>query len=523
MNDYLKNKKGEPLLLMGLQAHNSSTGTPLLDKAILAIKKYGGNVLETPLYWFDIEPEEGVYRFDMIKDTINRCREAGLYLIFLWFGSSKNGHPNYVPEYIKLQPEKYRMAIGADGAPVPAISVHCMETLEKDKAAFEKVMEFIRDFDGSIGTVLAMQVQNEFGYGGTDRDYSDIAQADYEKPVPEELAGVELEDMGVSDPNATDWRGRFGRHAHEAFSAWYHARYTEYIAAAGKKIYDIPMFVNVMLGENGIEEPGHSYNTGAAVGRVIDIWKKGAPSIDLLCPDIYRAARDDYERVCARYAREDNALFIPESATTGTPNAINIIRAIGKYNAIGVCGFGAENALDDNDELTPAAYDVAMTMRAVMNAAPLLIKYRGTDNIIPIIQEEFEVTKYIRLDDYHVTANFLSAGAGRRRAVTGKNAHFYTDRGRALLIRTGKDEFFLAGAGVSIDFVKRPDPLDENPYPHLNSRLSTQLNFLSVEEGHFAGDKWVIDFIRNGDESNYALYVHDGGIVRIRMNPNRGM
>lgn len=90
-------------------------------------------------------------------------------------------------------------------------------------------------------------------------------------------------------------------------------------------------------------------------------------------------------------------------------------------------------------------------------------------------------------------------------------------------MQTGEDEFFLAGAGLALDFLRRPDPADENPYPHLASRQANQLNFLSVEEGHFEGDKWVVDYLRNGDESNFSLYAHEGQVVRLRLNPNIGM
>ena len=65
----------------------------------------------------------------------------------------------------------------------------------------------------------------------------------------------------------------------------------------------------------------------------------------------------------------------------------------------------------------------------------------------------------------------------------------------------------------------RPDPMAENSFSVLKSRQNGTLNFLTVEEGHFEGDTWVCDRYRNGDESNFELYVHRGEIVRIRLNP----
>src|SRR5690606_23901146 len=134
---------------------------------------------------------------------------------------------------------------------------------------------FIKEYDEMEKTVIAVQIENEMGYANTDRDYSHKACEDYAKPVPEILRDVILEDTGLEnmDPNVLDkttWRGCFGRHAHEAFSAWYHACYINEIARAGKACYDIPMITNVMVGEQGYEEAGRCYNSGAAVGRVLD-------------------------------------------------------------------------------------------------------------------------------------------------------------------------------------------------------------------------------------------------------------
>ena len=103
-----------------------------------------------------------------------------------------------------------------------------------------------------------------------------------------------------------------------------------------------------MIGETGYEEPGKCYNSGAAVGRVLDIWKKGAPALDLIAPDIYNPELSVYSRICSRYARPDNALFIPETSPTGEAFAMDLIRAAADYGAIGLCGFGAESALTNN-------------------------------------------------------------------------------------------------------------------------------------------------------------------------------
>lgn len=534
MNDFIKDENGRPLLLLGLQAHNSSTGTDMIKKSIKAISLYGGNVLEAPIYWNLIEPEKDVYDMTMLKDLIDETRNAGLKLIILWFATSKNGHPNYAPEYIKLHPEIYRVAIGSDKAPVASLSPHCKETLERDKKAFQHVMRFLKEYDEAHRTVVAVQIENEMGYANTDRDYSLMAQADYEKEIPSILQNVILEDTGLNnvangEPDKSTWRGCFGRHAHEVFSSWYHAIYINEIAGGGKECYNPPMTTNVMIGEAGYEEAGRCYNSGAAVGRMLDIWKLGAPNLDYICPDIYEPVTSNYKRICSRYNRSDNALFIAESPIAGEANAINSLLAVDDYNAIGICCFGAESALNEDGTLLDGARTMAITMKTISALSPLLVKYRGTGAVHAFVQEEFAAKQYKKLPRYHIEAHFINNknnlyGLGSRINLRAEeNKWHLKERGRGLLVQTGEDEFYLAGSGLALDFIRRPDPMDDNPYLQLSSRQAGQLNFLSVEEGHFEGDQWIVDYVRNGDESNFSLYVHGGQAVRIRLNPNIGM
>lgn len=529
-NDFLKDEHGNPFMVIGVQAHNSSTGTPLIQKAIQVVREYGGNCLEAPVYWYRLEPEMDHYDMSLVKGLIDEVRAAGLKLIILWFGTSKNGHPNYVPEYIKQDSKKYRIAKGADGAPVASLSPHCMNTLERDEKAFGKLMEFLKEYDEKTRTVLAVQIENEMGYANTDMDYSEETKAAYMQEVPECLEDIILEDSGANEfenINISPWRKKFGRYAHEAFSAWHHAKYIGQIAQTGKSIYDLPLLTNVMVGEQGYEEAGLCYNAGAAVGRMLDIWKAGAPALDFIGPDIYNQNRREYTRICKRYDRNDNPLFIPESPLFGEANAMNALLAAADFGAIGICCFGAEHALNADGKLLDQCRDMAVTMRTIANMAPLLIRYRKMGNIYAVAEEEFETSRYIKLKNYHVIAHFMHTEEhphlGYTQEIIDRNGKNKTKiRGRALLIQTGENEFFIGGAGVSFDFIKRPLADEENNFVLLSSRQSGQLNFLSVEEGHFEQDRWIVDFIRNGDETNFSHYVLDGQVVYVRLNPDVG-
>ena len=512
---------GNPFLPLGLQVNNSSTGDPeMLDREMAALKLFHGNVLEAPVYWFKSEPEQGVFDFSDLDDLVRRCREAEVFLIPLWFGFNKNGHPNYAPEWVKLHPETYHLAKGPDGADVASLSPLCEATREADCRAFCALMRHIAELNRERRTILAVQVENEIGLANTDMDYA--ATGLYQQPVPAVLDGIELEDSGV-EPAGTSWKSRFGRHAHEAFMAWASACYVEQLAAAGKAICSLPMIINVRLGENGFEEAGLCYNSGAAVGRVIDIYKAAAPSVDLICPDMYISSREQYRRVLNRYARQDNDLFIPESSPVGIANAMNMMEAFGDFGCIGMCCFGGSQTLDLEGNLLPEARLAAESMHALRAISPLLLKYRNTGRVHAIVQQEFMDRQYIRLENYHIEAKFINRIPGRTSSrintTDPANRDVLEARGRAILVQSDEHEFYLAGCGVRVDFRHLPDPLAENSFPVLMSRQNGTLNFLSVEEGHFEGDAWVCDRYRNGDESNFELYVHRGELVRIRINP----
>ena len=202
-----------------------------------------------------------------------------------------------------------------------------------------------------------------------------------------------------------------------------------------------------------------------------------------------------------------------------------MMEAFADYGCIGMACFGAGHAVDMEGNLLPESREMALSMRTVANLAPLLIKYRGTGRVHALVQQEFMDKQYIPLEGWHIEVKFANAsgrwGMGSfLNTAAPENADVLSARGRGLLIQTGENEFYLAGCGVKVDFRRRPDPVLEDNYPILASRMNGTLNFLSVEEGHFEGDRWVCDRVRNGDESNFELFSHRGQAVRIRLNPN---
>lgn len=537
MNTFFKDKAGNDIFVLGLQTHNSSNGNrELLGKSIQAVRLFGGNTLETPIYWGKIEPEEGRYDLTSVEETILKVREAGLHLILLWFGFSKNAECTYLPEWAKRNPGRFRRAVAPDGSSIAVMSPHDDAVYEADARCFAHVLREIRRVDGDTGTVIAVQVENEVGLGlfATDRCYSKTAQRIFELGVPDELDGIELEDTGASG-DGDSWFGRFGRHAHEAFTAYYLAKQVEKIAAAGKREYDIPLFMNTMVGETRQEIAGYSYSSGTPCGRVLEIWHRAAPSIDLFCPDVYQQHRSSFLRTCDRHARPWNALMIPESGIFGQAPAMNLLLAAVRFSAIGIAGFGAESALAPDGRLTDESKPVAYTYRALAMMAPILLRHRFSPRLFAVVQEEGQSYTYVQRAKYHLTIHFTSspgrdhpgargAGGGLRIDMSDpENQRQRDERGRVIVFEANDDEYFFSGVGCLAMFLRRADPLDRNPLSGYLSRTAGNLAVFTIEEGHFDDSgAWVCEYTLRGDELYNGVYARPGVVLRARLNPRAG-
>ena len=159
-----------------------------------------------------------------------------------------------------------------------------------------------------------VQVQNEPGSWGSVRDYSEVAQKLFEGQVPAELLRPEmLKALNRPLDSKGTWKEVFGKDADEYFHAWSIARYIGQVAAAGKKEYPLPLYVNTAIRDPLSNPSASMYESGGSTDNVIPIWKVAAPAIDILAPDIYLPESQKALRVIELYARPDNPLFVPEN------------------------------------------------------------------------------------------------------------------------------------------------------------------------------------------------------------------
>ena len=525
---------GKPFFPLGGQARNSSGYNDAeSETAFRAVKLIGGNTLEIPVYWDQVEPQEGVFDFASVDALLASARRHGLKLVLLWFGTWKNGDMDYAPAWVKTNPARFHRVISPTGKDCWVLSSHCAANLEADRRAFVALCDHLRAADGVERTVIAIQIENEPGILGSDRDYGADGQADFERPVPAELIAAmrqagegQVFDLwrAAGQRASGSWPELFGAAAGELMTAWSIATYIDRLAEAGKAILDIPMYINVWLGEGGWKLPGETYPSGGAVGRVLDIYKWCAPHVDLIAPDIYVADSRGYEAICALYARDDNPLFVPESGPGGA-NAWNLFRALADYNAIGYAFFAVEHIIDRDGGIAPELQPLVDSFRCVSAALPLLLRYQGTGRVHAIIQEENLGAQRLELEGWLGMAVFGDAPRDWspkdwRHRPASQPAQTDGERGRGLVFQVSQNEFFAVGGGYRL--ILRPVLPPEQALDATVARdhlLVRQAHYVSVDEGHFdAGGAFVVDRRRNGDEVDGGVWVEpDVRVVRVVM------
>jgi hypothetical protein len=525
---------GKPFFPIAGQARNSSGYNDAeSETAFKAVRLFNGNTLEIPVYWEQIEPEEGKFDFASVDSLLARARQYGIKLVLLWFATWKNGDMDYTPAWVKTNPQRFKRVIAPSGLDVWNLSTHCPANVEADRRAFVELCKHLRAKDSVERTVIAIQVQNEPGILGCDRDYGPEAQAVFNSPVPAEIvAKMKAAGRGrvydlwqqAGGKESGTWPEMFGWSAGELMTAWSISTYIDRVAEAGKAVHNVPMYINVWPGEaDNWAMAGEDYPSGGGVTKVLDLYKWCAPHIDLIAPDIYIADSRGYEAMCANYARDDNPLFVPESAAIGS-NTWNVFRAVGEYNAIGYALFGIEHLAGSDGAVEPARQPIVDSFRCIAAAIPLLLKYQGTGKIHPVIQEEQMDAMRLDLGDY---LGWIMLGAGPAPRVRKDWRHnpgrlpsevpTEGDRSRGLVIQANRKEFYLVGVNFRLFLRPKLSPESGRDATLANlTWLARQSRYVSVDEGHFSEQgEFVVDRRRNGDEHDTGLWVEaDTGVVR---------
>jgi beta-galactosidase GanA len=475
---------GRPFLILGGELHNSSSSD--LEYMNPIWKRMVGmnfNTVLAGVSWELVEPEEGKYDFRLVDGLINGARRNNLRLVFLWFGSWKNGMSSYIPVWVKKDYRRFPRVKLEGGKTTEVLSTLAKANQEADTKAYAALMRHIREVDGRDHTVIMIQAENEVGVLGDSRDRSDAANQAFAQPVPQALIDSMAKNKAGLYPDfrkrweaagsrtSGGWEQVFGTgpETDEIFMAWNYANYVGKVVEAGKAEYPIPMYVNTWLSSPD-HKPGE-WPSGGPLAHVMDVWRAGAPQLDMLSPDIYQR---NFAEWCRRYTHGGNALFIPEM-TRSEDGARNVFYAIGRHDAIGTSPFAVDSMTDW--ETAP----LGKSYRTLGAIAPLILEHQGKGEITGFLLDKDNPSVKVELGGYELEIMIDS--------VFGSTA----TSGYGLIIAIGPGEFIGAGAGFRVRFTPK------TPGPSL-------AGIATVDEGTFVNGQWIAGRRLNGDENDQGQY-----------------
>ncbi|MDD7833890.1 DUF5597 domain-containing protein [Paenarthrobacter sp. AB444] len=448
----------QPFTVLGAELHNSSSSTAALIKtAFETVNAVGANTVLAPVSWAQMEPVEGRFDFTLTSTMIAEARKRGLKLIILWFGSWKNGQSSYAPEWVKRDTTRFPRCSTLQG-PLEVLSPFSDAASQADEMAFAALAEHI-SVEDKDGAVIMVQIENEVGLLGDGRDRSALAEERWHSVVPDAVVRS-LEDFPDS-PLRREWQKHghldsgtwpqlFGENdaAEEAFMAGAYAQYVQRLAEAGRRHLPVPYFVNAWLDaplphpqEEGASDsalaggqrPGE-YPSGGPVLRVTNIWRACAPSLSLLCPDVYFG---NFDEICAGYGTASSGLFIPEMRRDVTGVA-QMFCAIGQFRALGVSPFGVDSLDTDTDEGRILIDGYQLLGRAGQFLYGHDKERRQTGGFMLLDTEEATTLNF---DDYQVSVTAHAPFGGRSQ-----------EPGYGLIIQEVPNCFVVIGRGFTAGF-----------------------------------------------------------------------
>jgi beta-galactosidase GanA len=489
--------QGKPMLLIAGELGNSSASSAAYMAPHWAkLRAMHLNTVLAPVSWELIEPKEGAFDWSSVDTLIQGARANHLKLVLLWFGAWKNSMSTYAPSWVKRDPARFPRARQPGGQSVDILSAFGPETLKADRRAFSALLTHIKQVDDKQNTVLMIQVENEIGMLPVARDYGPLAEARFREPVPAALVDYLVQHRATLVPEMKrmwgdrgartqgSWTDLFGPGdaAAEVFTAWYYARFADALAASGKAVYAMPMYVNVALNRPG-RAPGE-YPSGGPLPHLIDIWKAGAPHLDLLAPDIYFP---NFVEIVNRYKRSDNPLFVPEGNNFDRPDVpANAFYAFGKLDAIGFGPFSIESG-DDKPGALGSAYAVLEQL------SPFILSAQGTGRMSAFkpraLYDETVVYEPVveTIGDYRFTVSFADI---QRPTATPDTATY-----GGTIIQIAPEEYLIAGQGITVTF----QPVGDGP----------ELAGIDSDwEGSFdARGNWAPGRLLNGDQTHQGRHV----------------
>ncbi len=518
---------GKPMLLLAGELGNSSSSSEAYLKDVWpGLKALNYNTILAAVTWEMIEPQEGTFDFSSVDHLIKSAREYDMKLVLLWFASWKNAASTYIPTWVKTDYKRFPRAEEGSGRPLEILSTFSDNNMKADAKAFAALMRHIKQVDAAQQTVIMMQVENEPGILTTPRDFCPEANAAFNGPIPKELGDYLKKNRNNLTPTLAKvwkengsktsgtWEEVFGKskiggwehtgerdwhdmyyYTEELFMGYYYARYMGYIAAEGKKEYDIPMYCNAWL--KGPDYPWTGMHPGGGpLPSVMDMYHCAGPAIDILSPDIYIPI---FTEIVEWYDQLGNPLFIPETRG-GELGVSRLLWALGEHNLIGFSPFGIDRSARGADK-RPVTDPLALAYAHLSGMQDFILQNQGTDAMRGFFVDvahpscSIEMGEYIVNIDLVMPRNYASMGGP---APTNVRQVEDSANGGGFIVLSSGGEYTVTAQNVNVRFA----PKDPGKLPYIG--------IATLEEGEYIDGEWVKGRTLNGDQIHASIFTGTG-------------
>jgi|GEM_PF-3276300 len=416
---------GSPYLTLGIQYDFlNCTKIEDFDYLFEHTVSLGCNTLFFPVRWRVMEPEEGKFNWEVLDHAIARCREFGLRMSLLWFGTNQGGSSRPAPAWVTGDKERFPRIIDGGGRERDGLCPNHGNTLETERQSFNKLLEHLAEVDGKEHTVIMMQIENEV-----------CLYMNHEPSKGRQQALMDLWFPRCYCSLCNELYEKEGGSEFE-FGVRSITRYLSSLLKDQKRIFPVLTYVNFPI--NPLRP-----------GEDVEMYLNECPSIDFVAPDYYGFIPGDLAFAIQHFRIGRNIPFIAEHSTESVGDAaLNLYLSVCEHGVQGFSPWAIDHTfgwrawrdgvqekpfVSRSGEWSDAAISYGRAQTAMNCASRQIAALAGTEDMMHYIS--YGTPRKVEERRWGV----------RWRLITGKE-------GKCIVLRTGENDFTILGVDTIATF-----------------------------------------------------------------------
>jgi len=253
--------------------------------------RMGLNTVFFPIRWAAMEAGEGKLAFGPLDHALRRCRQHGLRMSLLWFGSNQGSTNRPAPDWVRDDRGRFPRVVDEQGRERETLCPSGANLLAAEKRAFDALLRHLAAVDGRRHTVILMQIENE----------PCLAMRETRKGNFEELdewimrCHCPVCDSLHAKAGTSDWESGVRQLG----------GYMNALLADQKRIFPVLSYTNWPLSLPFAPRPGND----------AELYRKVAPRLDFVAPDFYGMTPGDLAWTMRHFRLSGHLPFMAEAPT----------------------------------------------------------------------------------------------------------------------------------------------------------------------------------------------------------------